>query len=130
MYKNFRQTADSLFLFCLAGLTSSAYKNLIGPKNDNGLLTCLRNTDQKYPLRKEKQVLKCFSLLKARNGANSQKSRLACFKSSTFLHFYSIPKENQLKIAFLNDQRRRRHGFVYDSVFVLLRFFEVPVSHF
>ena len=53
MYKNFRQAADSLLLFCL-GLTRSAYNNPIGPRNDNaGLLTCLRNTDKKYPLRKK-----------------------------------------------------------------------------
>ena len=58
MYKNFRQAADSLFLFCL-GLTRSAYNNPIGPRNDNaGLLTCLRNTDQKYPLRKKKTSVK------------------------------------------------------------------------
>ena len=88
------------------------------------------SSEEKEQVFKSGYLSKCFSLLKARNRANSEKSSLACFKSSTFLHLYSIPKENQLKIAFLNDHRRRRHGFAYDSVFVLLRFFEVPVSHF
>ena len=78
------------------------------------------SSEEKEQVLKSGFLSKCFSLLKARNRANSEKSRLACFKSSTFLHFYSIPKENQLEIAFVNDHRRPRHGFayMYDSVFV------------
>ena len=88
------------------------------------------SSEEKEQVFKSGYLSKCFSLLKAQNRANSEKSRLACFKSLTSFHFYSIPKENQLKTAFLNDHRRRRHGFADDYVFVLLRFFEVPVSHF
>ena len=53
-----RQMADSLFLFCLAELTRSTYKNAIGPKNDNtGLLTCLQNTDQNIIWRKMPEIV-------------------------------------------------------------------------
>ena len=49
------QTNSKQFLFCLARLTRSAYKNPIGPKNDNGLLACFMFAGKK---KEKEQVFK------------------------------------------------------------------------
>ena len=137
MYKNFRQTADSLFLFCLAGLTLSTYMNPIGPKNNNGLLTCLWNTDQRYTSEEKEQVLKSgylskyFSLLKAQHRANSESPGLLVSRAQCFCTVVRFQRRiNFLKKALLNEHWHPQHAFADDPVFVLLRFFEVPIHHF
>ena len=80
---------------------------------------------------KEQMLKSCFSLLKARKEQTVKSPGFPVSGAQPFGTGIRFQRRiNFLKIAFLNDHRRPRHPFVDDSVFVLLRFFEISVSYF